>query len=126
VGTDETIRNAAGQVLKSGDGFVVFDDGNELEYVQFSKERGGLMMMWPSEGPRVPAGDDVRSLLESLGFTEGDDIQNVAPGTFVVEADGLYAGFGGDLDLVDHFTTAAFERVYGRLGLQKLNARVNV
>jgi hypothetical protein len=126
VGIDQTIRSAADKVLKSADGFVVFDDGNELEYVQFSRERDGLMMMWPTDGPRVPAGEDVQSLLESVGFTRGDDIRTIPAKTFVVEDDGIYAQFGTDVDLIENFTTAAFERVYGRLGLQKINARVDV
>ena len=126
MGIDQTIRNAAEKVLKSADGFVVFDDGNELEYVQFPRERDGLMMMWPADGPRVPAGEDVQSLLESVGFTRGDDIRTIPPKTFVVEDDGIYAQFGTDVDLIENFTTSAFERVYGRLGLQKLNARVDV
>lgn len=121
----QTIRDAAEKVLKSADGFVIFDDGNELEYVQFSREREGLMMMWPAEGPRVPAGAEVESLLESNGFARGDDIRKVPPKTFVVEDDGIYAQFGTDIDLIENFTAAAFERVYGRLGLQKINARVD-
>ena len=83
-------------------------------------------MMWPAEGPRVPAGEEVTSLLESVGFTRGDDIRKVPAKTFVVEDDGIYAQFGSDIDLLENFTSAAFERVYGRLGLQKLNARVDV
>ena len=122
----QKIRDAAERVLKSADGFVVFDDGNDLEYVQFSRERDGLMMMWPADGPRVGAGEDVQSLLESVGFRRGEDIRTIPPKTFVAEDDGIYAQFGTDVDLIENFTTAAFERVYGRLGLQTLNARVDV
>ena len=113
MGISDTIREAAGRVLKTG-GFVVFDDGDGLEYVQYSKNGGGLELMWPAEGPKVPSTDpSVASLLDSLGVR------------YVVESDGIYAQFGNDLDLIENFTTAAFEKVYGRLGLQKLNIRVD-
>ena len=113
MGISDAIREAASQVLKTG-GFVIFDDGNELEYVQYSKEGGGLMLMWPADGPNVTATDPrVASLLDFLGVR------------YAVESDGIYAQFGTDLDLIENFTTAAFERVYGRLGLQKLNVRVD-
>jgi hypothetical protein len=110
----------------SADGFVVFDDGNELEYVQYSSDGAELVMNWPAEGPRVPSTTgEVALLLESLGFTKAADLADMPKQTYVVEDDGIYACFGGDIDLVENFTTAAFEKVYGRLGLQKLNVRVD-
>jgi len=113
VGISDAIREAASQVLKSG-GFVIFDAGNELEYVQYSNEGGELVFMWPAEGPKVPSTDPgVASLLDALGVR------------YTVESDGIYAQFGNDVDLIETFTTAAFEKVYGRLGLQKLNIRVD-
>jgi hypothetical protein len=67
----------------------------------------------------------VASLLESFGFTKAEDLAEMPTKTYVVEDDGIYACFGSDIDLVENFTTAAFEKVYGRFGLQKLNARVD-
>jgi len=125
-GPGDDIRKAAEKVLRNG-GFVVFDDGDDLEYVQYSMDGGGLMLMWPADGPRVASGDaSVRSLLESMDFRQGSDIKKMTPKTYVVEDDGIYAQFGHDLDLVENFTTSAFERVYRRLGVKKLNARVDV
>ena len=113
MGIGDTIREAASQVL-NGEGFVIFDDGDELEYVQYSNEGGGLVLMWPAQGPKVPSTDpSVASLLDSHGVR------------YAVESDGIYAQFGKDLDLIENFTTAAFEKVYRRFGLEKLNARVD-
>jgi hypothetical protein len=42
-----------------------------------------------------------------------------------VKDDGIYAQFGRDPDLIENFTTAAFEKVYGRFGVQKLNSRID-
>jgi hypothetical protein len=125
-GPGDDIRKAAEQLLAMNEGFVVFDDGNELEYVQYAAGDGELIMNWPAEGPSVPSTTGaVASLLESLGFSKTGDLAEMPLKTYVVEDDGIYACFGADIDLVENFTTAAFERVYGRLGLQKLNARVD-
>ena len=125
MGTHEDIRKAGEETLTLEDGFVVFDDGDDLEYVQYSTDGVELIMNWPAEGPRVPSTTGaVASLLESFGFTKGDDLAEMPSRTYVEEDDGIYACFGGDIDLVENFTTAAFERVYGRFGLQKVNARV--
>ena len=122
----DTIRSAIERLLKMGTGFVIFDDGNENEYVQYSLESEGLSLMWPADGPRVPSTDPgVASLLEAHGFKKGRDVKRMPPGTYVVESDGVYAQFGRDIDLVENFTNAAFEGVYGRLGVSKLNAKVD-
>jgi|SRR6267378_6843703 len=116
-GPSDTIRNAVERLLKTGTGFVIFDDGNENEYVQYSLEKEGLSLMWPAQGPRVPSTDPaIASVLEAHGLQRGKG--------YVVEDDGIYAQFGRDVDLVENFTTAAFEKVYGRFGVSKLNARV--
>jgi hypothetical protein len=125
VGTHEDIRKAVEETLTLEDGFVVFDDGDDLEYVQYSTDGVELIMNWPAEGPRVPSTTGaVASLLESFGFTKTSDLAEMPTKTYVEEDDGIYACFGADIDLVENFTTAAFERVYGRFGLQKVNARV--
>jgi hypothetical protein len=126
VGISETIRNAVEETLNMDEGFVVIDDGDDLEYVQYSTDGAELVMNWPSEGPRVPSTTGaVASLLESFGFTKASDLAEMPARTYVEEDDGIYACFGGDIDLVENFTTAAFERVYRRFGLQKVNARVD-
>jgi hypothetical protein len=125
-GPGDDIRKAVEKLLGMNDGFVIFDDGDELEYVQYSAGEDELIMMWPAEGPRVPATDAaVSSLLESFDFRRVSDLAELPLKAYVVEDDGIYACFGRDIDLVENFTTAAFEKVYGRLGLQKLNARVD-
>ena len=112
-GPSDTIRRAVAELLAAKDGFVIFDDGNENEYVQYSLEARGLTLMWPAGGPRVPSTDPgVAALLDEHGVR------------YVVENDGIYAEFGRDVDLVEKFTTAAFEKVYRRLGLQKVNVQV--
>ncbi len=129
-GPSDTIRQAADRLLaasKPGEqgGFVVLDDGDDSEYVQYSVEPEGLMLFWPAEGPRVPSTNGgVASLLQSFDFRQTSELKTMPPRTYVVEDDGLYAQFGRDVDLVENFTTAAFERVYGRFGVQKLNSRV--
>ena len=125
-GPGDDIRKAAEETLLLDDGFVVFDDGDDLEYVQYSTDGVELVMNWPAEGPRVPSTTGaVASLLESFGFSKATDLAEMPAKTYVEEDDGIYACFGADLDLVENFTTAAFERVYGRFGLQKVNARVD-
>src|SRR5438067_11449576 len=125
-GPADTIRGAINHLLSSNEGFVIFDDGNENEYVQYSVEAGGLMLMWPADGPRVTSTDGGgASLLESIGFTKGKDVKGMPALTYVVESDGLYAQFGRDVDLVENFTTAAFEKVYGRFDIPSLNCRVD-
>src|SRR5437764_14725461 len=102
-GPGDTIREAARALLSSREGFVFFDAGNENEYVQYSVENEGLMLMWPAGGPRVPSTDDrVVSLLESLGFTKGRDVKGMPTGTYVVESDGVYAQFGRDVDRIEN------------------------
>ena len=126
-GPGDDIRKAATELLRMDDGFVVFDDGDDLEYVQYSTDGKELILNWPAEGPRVAStAGEVASLLESFDFRREADLADLPPKTYVVEDDGIYANFGGNIDLVENFTTAAFERVYRRLGLQKLNARVDV
>ena len=121
----DAIRNAIERLLKTGSGFVIFDDGKENEYVQYSLESEGLSLMWPADGPRVPSSDPgVASLLEAHGFKKGKSVRGMPSGTYVVESDGIYAQFGRDVNLVENFTTAAFEKVYGRSGVSKLNAKV--
>jgi hypothetical protein len=121
----DTIRGAVERLLKTGSGFVIFDDGKENEYVQYSLEPEGLSLMWPADGPRVPSSDPgIASLLEVHGFKKGRNVRGMPSGTYVVESDGIYAQFGRDVDLVENFTTAAFEKVYGRSGVSKLNAKV--
>jgi hypothetical protein len=125
-GPGDDIRKAVEQLLTMDDGFVIFDDGNDLEYVQYSTDGKELILMWPADGPRVTSTTGaVASLLESLDFKKVTDLADLPPKTYVVEDDGIYASFGADADLVENFTTAAFERVYGRLGLQKLKIRVD-
>jgi hypothetical protein len=129
-GPSDTIRNAVDRLLsasKPGEqgGFVIFDDGNDIEYVQFSVEPEGLVLFWPEEGPRVPSTDrSVPSLLQSFDFREVADLKKMAARVYVTEDDGIYAQFGRDVDLVENFTSAAFEKVYGRFGVQTLNSRV--
>jgi hypothetical protein len=124
-GPGDTIRNAVERLLSTNGAFVIFDDGNENEYVQYSLEKEGLSLFWPAAGPRVASTDPgVAALLESHGFKKGKDVKQMAAGTYVIESDGVYAQFGRDVDLVENFTTAAFEKVFGRLGLTKLNSRV--
>ena len=85
-GPADTIRGAINHLLSSNEGFVIFDDGNENEYVQYSVEAGGLMLMWPAHGPRVASTDSgVISLLESLGFTKGKNVKRMPALTYVVE-----------------------------------------
>jgi len=120
------IRDALDRLLTSNSGFVIFDDGKENEYVQYSLEREGLSLMWPAQGPRVPSTDPgVASLLESHGFQKGKNVRGMPAGTYVVESDGVYAQFGRDVDLVEKFTTAAFEKVYGRFSVAKVNVRLD-
>ncbi len=124
-GPGDTIRKAVDRLLASDDGFVVFDDGNDDEYVQYSHDPVGLMLFWPAAGPRVPSTEgSVVSLLQSFDFREGKDVKKIPVGTYVVESDGVYAQFGRNVDLVENFITAAFERVYRRLGVETLNTRL--
>jgi hypothetical protein len=124
-GPSDSIRTAIGRLLSKNSGFVIFDDGNENEYVQYSLEAEGVSLFWPAEGPRVPSTDPaVASLLEAHGFKKANNIKQMPPRQYVVESDGVYAQFGRDVDLVENFTTAAFEKVYGRLGVSKLNTRL--
>lgn len=125
-GPGDSIRAAIDRLLAGGEGFVVFDDGDDREYVQFSLEPGGLMLMWPAGGPRVSSDDSaVTALLQAFGFGEGTTVKDLTVRSYVVEDDGIYAQFGRDADLIETFTTAAFEKIYGRFGLQKLNSRVD-
>ncbi len=124
-GPGDTIRKAVDHLLAANTGFVVFDDDNDDEYVQYAIEPEGLMLFWPAQGPKVPSTKGtVASLLESFDFRQGKDVRKLPVRTYAVESDGLYAQFGRDVDLVENFTTAAFERVYQRLGVQKLNTRL--
>ena len=47
-GPSETIRDAVKKLLEQKEGFVVFDDGKDDEYVQYSLEPRGLMFNWPT------------------------------------------------------------------------------
>ncbi len=89
-GPGDGIRTAVERLLANGEGFVVFDDGDELEYVQFSLEPGGLLLMWPADGPRVPSTDaGVASLLQALDFRPSNDVKSIPVRCFVVEDDVL-------------------------------------
>ena len=39
------IRDALDRLLTSNSGFMIFDDGKENEYVQYSLEKEGLSLM---------------------------------------------------------------------------------
>src|SRR5713226_8476694 len=118
LGLSETIRAAFARILGAAGagvkgGFVVFDDGKELEYVQFSVEPAGLMHMWPTEYVEVPV-DRVTDLLRTLSFTKVDANRTPAERTYAVEDDGVYAMFGRDTALAEKFTLKAFEQLFGR------------
>lgn len=100
-GPADTVRSNIDKLLASKGGFVVFDDGNELEYVQYSLEPDGLTLNWPSGYTSVKP-EEVAALLRNL---------EVAP---QVEDDGVYANFGRDAERATTFTMRAFRELYHR------------
>jgi hypothetical protein len=98
-GPEDTVRTNIAKLLASRGGFVVFDDGNENEYVQYALEEDGLMLNWPA-GYTSIAPDAVAALLREVGVTPD------------VETDGVYANFGRDADRAVTFTMRAFRELY--------------
>ena len=116
----ETIHGALAQLLashKSGEkgGFVIFDAGDDSEYVQFSLERDGLSLFWPNVIDTLKARIGAATqLLEQLGV-RGE-----------VADDGLYAQFGRNADLAQQFTVRAFEQVFSKVGIQRVNVNLEL
>jgi hypothetical protein len=121
------IRSASEKLLASQPagqkgGFVIFDCGNDLEFVQFSLEPDGLLLYWPETMKQ----DGVVDLLGELGYAPHPRVDTIAARQYVVADDGIYAQFGRDIDAVETFTTRAFERIFNHLNLARLRAEVEL
>ena len=122
-GPSETIRAAVEKLIAAGSGFVIFDDGKEDEYVQFSLEPKGLMFNWPTMLPSYQARlEDVAALLGEFEFHEASADHDV--GTYEVAEEGIYAQFGKDVDRIERFTLESFRRLFAQSEWLKLNANV--
>ncbi|HSP16498.1 MAG TPA: hypothetical protein VLV78_17270 [Thermoanaerobaculia bacterium] len=106
----DTVRASLQKLLAQKSGFVVFDDGKDVEYVQYSLEPDGLMLDWPSGYTSVEP-EQVAALLRQL---------KVEPD---VADDAVYAKFGRDVDKTTTFTMRAFRELYRR-DPKRLNVRL--
>src|SRR2546426_11451858 len=123
-GPSQTIREAVEKLIAAGAGFVIFDDGKEDEYVQFSLEPKGLMFNWPTMLPSYEEKlDEVAALLREFDFHEAT--QNLEVGSFEIADDGIYAQFGKDVDRIERFTLETFSRLFAQSEWLKLNVRVD-
>jgi len=123
-GPSQTIRDAVEKLIGAGSGFVIFDDGNDDEYVQFALESKGLMFNWPTMLAEYKEKlDDVAALLREFQFQEGAGDLDV--GAYDIADDGINAQFGKDVDRIERFTLEAFRRLFGKSEWLKLNARVD-
>ena len=104
------IGDALHKLLAAG-GFVIFDLGDQSEYVQFSKERGSISLFWPN----------VTEKLASTLAAAAQLAQQLGASTDVAD-DGLYADFGRDVEKAEQFTTRAFEQIFGKT-LFRVNVR---
>ena len=124
-GPSETIRDAVKKLLDQKEGFVIFDDGKDDEYVQYSLEPHGLMFNWPTMLPSYAARvGEVAALLRELDFREASGDLDIR--TYEVANDGVYAQFGRDAERIESFTLEAFRRFFGQSEWLKLRARVEM
>ena len=123
-GPSQTIRDAVEKLIAAGAGFVIFDDGDEDEYVQYALEPEGLMFNWPTMLPSYEEKlGDVAALLRKFEFREAST--NLEVGMYEISEDGIYAQFGKDIDRIERFTLEVFRRLFGKSEWLKLNARVD-
>lgn len=129
-GPSDTIAKALADLLgsapagKSG-GFVIFDDGNQDEFVQFSLEPEGLLLFFAAVG-RVSA-EEAAKVLDRIPFAHDRhaDVKGLRPKSYVLEDDGVYAQFGRDSESVTSFTLRAFRELFGREA-QQVHAEVSI
>ena len=129
-GPSDTIAKGLADLLasapagKSG-GFVIFNNGNQDEFVQFSLEPEGLLLFWADVG-RVSA-EEAAKLLDRIPFAHDRhaDVKRLHPQSYVLEDDGVYAQFGRDAEGVISFTLRAFGELFGREA-QQVQAEVSI
>jgi hypothetical protein len=129
-GPTDTIAKALAELLASAPagssgGFVIFDNGNQDEYVQFSVEPEGLLLFWADAG-RVSA-EEAAKLLDLIPFAHDRhaDVKRLRPKSYVLEDNGVYAQFGRDTESVTSFTMRAFSELFGREA-QLVRAEVSI
>ena len=99
-------------------GFVVFSQGKDLEYVQFSLEGNGLTLNWPTmQAGGKEALPGHLAVLADFGFSEetrsDQTVQSLTPNRYLTFDDGIYAQMGRAVGLAESVTKSVFERVFG-------------
>lgn len=124
-----SVREAIASLLASRahgqkGGFVIFGGGCDLDYVQYSLDRNGLLLNWPTFQERgverLPAYEEY---LREQGFTwqppaEDDanlrgQILSLRSGEYVVLDDGLYAQVGRNVEQIRCMTLDLMAAVFG-------------
>lgn len=131
--TQHTVRTAIETLLAAAPegqraGFVIFDQGAALQYVQFALQENGLMLNHPTvQAGGVTALPHVRDVLLELGFLEAKGaVGDLRPNELVVYDDGLYANFGRDVSLAEAATKTCFQRAFGGFDEAKLSVNLDV
>ena len=116
-------------------GFVSFIGDNELEYVQYSLDKMGMLLYWPVGGDKTIS--DMRkcvSALDGLGFEQVfiNDlptrviIENLKVNEYVVFDDGLYSQVGRDKDTVTHLTKLLLHKVFNYNDLENIKVTLEI
>ncbi|ULQ60733.1 hypothetical protein K7I13_05535 [Brucepastera parasyntrophica] len=121
-------------------GFVIFEDPETEDYVQYALEEKGLLLVWPYfsdyPGHQTADIDKVKDILNKFSFSEDLDnkpvdrnyIVNMNSGEYIYDSDtafpGIYAMCGTDVQMLESLTIEFFKEIYGFSEIERLKTQL--
>ncbi len=112
-------------------GFAVFSGNKEAHFVQFAREKYGLVLTWPCSSAGKDDAEKVKAELLQSGYTFKKDIsvnrnavENLQHKEIIQDEDFLYANAGNDSKEIVSLAKSLFERIYGYCNFDEIFAEV--
>lgn len=112
-------------------GFAVFSGNNASHFVQFAREKYGLVLTWPCGSAGKDDAEKVKAELLQSGYTFNKDIsvnrnavENLQHKEIIQDEDFLYVNAGNDSKEIVSLAKSLFERIYGYCNCDEIFAEV--
>ena len=116
-------------------GFIIIIGGDEDQFVQFSREKEGLMLWWPNVKVQQANIEKLKPVLNAIGYSgtvktdtqeNVETLANLSYKEYVQLMDGVYANVGQNCGEVLELVRRLFMEVFGYYDFDNMKVQLSV
>lgn len=116
-------------------GFLIISGGGKDQFVQFSREKDGLMLWWPNVKVQQANIEKLKPVLNAIGYSgtvkadaevNTETLANLSYKEYVQLSDGVYANVGHDSGEILELVKRVFKEVFGYYDFDNMKVQLSV